>query len=335
MFSRVLAAIVVIVVAAALLVVAWPQLFGLQREPVIAQIVSFRGIALGIAALVLALLLIATAVSRRGRRFGGALALVVLLFGGVQLAVLATRGAGADPAPKVAGDITVLSWNTLGDAPGAARIARLAEQQHADVIVLAETSLSAAQAVQQQLQAAGMPMQLLHQSYSDSLKARNTELLISTRLGSYKDASGPHTTDTLPSVLALPVDGSGPTIIASHPVSPKPGEMAGWRQGLRWIADHCVGDAIAAGDFNSTLDHYDGLGADGGALGACFDAAKSAGGAAVGTWPTTLPPLLAAPIDHVMATSQWTATGFTVIQTEDGAGSDHRPVVAQLHRAGS
>jgi endonuclease/exonuclease/phosphatase (EEP) superfamily protein YafD len=329
-FGRVVAAIVVVAVAAALLVIAWPQLFGLQQLPLIAQVVSLRGIAVCIAALVLVLLLVATATSRAARRFAGALAVLVLAFGGLQLAVLSTRGVDSAPLPEKAGsDLTILSWNTLGDAPGAERITQIAQEQQADVIMLAETSQSTARAVQQQLAASGIDMQFLPLSYDQVSKARTTDLLISTRLGAYR-TSPDHTTDTLPTVLALPVDGSGPTFIATHVVSPVPGEMAGWRQGLRWVADHCVGNAIAAGDFNSTLDHWEGLGANGGDLGACHDAAKAADSAAVGTWPTRLPPLLGAPIDHVVATSQWKVVGFRVIESEDGAGSDHRPVVARL-----
>ncbi|HXR43835.1 MAG TPA: endonuclease/exonuclease/phosphatase family protein, partial [Pseudolysinimonas sp.] len=130
-------------------------------------------------------------------------------------------------------------------------------------------------------------------------------------------------------LLLRPADGTGPTIIGAHPVAPVPGEMANWRQGLQWIAGNCTGDVIAAGDFNSTLDHYQGLGTTG-ELGACHDGAKATGTAAVGSWPTRLPTLVAAPIDHVMATAGWRFVGFRVIESEDGAGSDHRPVVAQL-----
>jgi hypothetical protein len=32
----------------------------------------------------------------------------------------------------------------------------------------------------------------------------------------------------------------------------------------------------------------------------------------------------------VMASAGWTFVGFRVIGSEDGAGSDHRPIVAQL-----
>ena len=42
--------------------------------------------------------------------------------------------------------------------------------------------------------------------------------------------------------------------------------------------------------------------------------------------------LLGAPIDHVMATPDWTVTGSVVMRTLDGSGSDHRPIVVQLER---
>jgi len=44
--------------------------------------------------------------------------------------------------------------------------------------------------------------------------------------------------------------------------------------------------------------------------------------------------VLGAPIDHVLATRAWQPIGFRVIESRDGAGSDHRPVVAQLRPAG-
>ena len=90
--------------------------------------------------------------------------------------------------------------------------------------------------------------------------------------------------------------------------------MAAWRQGLRWLADRCAGqNIILAGDLNSTVDHYTGLGTDGGDLGRCHDAARASGDAAVGTWPAVVPQLLGAPIDHVLATSDWEVVGFRVI----------------------
>lgn len=339
--ARFFSAAVVVLVAAALLIAVWPQLFGLERQPGVAQLVSLRGLAALVAGVgVVALLLIAL-ISSRLRRLVATIALLLLVFVGVSAAVLATRG--ANPAgfqTKAGADLTVLSWNTLGDSPGAAEIAKLALAQHADVIALPETSAGTADAVKQLMTQGGSPMQELHVSFDEVAKSHTTSLLISTKLGSYRVDSGHGSTKTLPSIIAVPVDGDGPTIVAAHAVSPVPGEMANWRQGLDWLSQRCVtgGDVILAGDFNSTLDHYAGLGTatphGDGDLGACHDAARAAGSAAVGTWPTSLPAQLGTPIDHVMASQGWTFVGFRVIGSEDGAGSDHRPIVAQLRPGG-
>ncbi|HEY4225508.1 MAG TPA: endonuclease/exonuclease/phosphatase family protein [Pseudolysinimonas sp.] len=335
MTRRILAAAIVVIAAAALLIAAWPQLFGLERQAGVAQVVALRGLAALVAGVgVVAFLLIAL-ISKRMRRLAGTLALLLLLFAGVSAAVIATRG--TTPAgfqTKAAADLTVLSWNTLGDAPGAAEIAKLALAQHADIVALPETSAATADAVTELMTQAGSPMQRLSVSFDQVAKAHTTSLLISTQLGSYVRDDSHGTTLTLPSVVAVPADGDGPTIVAAHPVAPVPGEMANWRQGLSWVAARCTGDTIVAGDFNSTLDHYQGLGtstaAGDGDLGACHDGARAEKSAGVGTWPTSLLEQLGAPIDHVMATSGWTFVGFRVIGSEDEAGSDHRPIVAQL-----
>ena len=337
MTRRFVAAAIVVIVAVALLIAVWPQLFGLQRQPGIAQVVSLRGLAAFVAGVgVIALLLIAL-ISRRARRLAASVALLLLVFAGVTAAVLATRG--ATPAgfqTKADADLTVLSWNTLGDSPGAAEIAKLALAEHADIVTLPETSAEAAAAAAQLMAQAGSPMHELHVSFDKIAKSRTTSLLISAKLGSYRVDTGHGSTKTLPSVIAVPVNGDGPTIVAAHAVAPVPGEMANWRQGLDWLAERCRAgsDVIMAGDFNSTLDHYAGLGAQTatgeGDLGACHDGARAESSAAVGTWPTSLPAQLGAPIDHVMASQGWTFVGFRVIGSEDGAGSDHRPILAQV-----
>ena len=335
MFRRVLSAAVLLAVAAVLVIALWPQLIGLERSPVIAQVVSLRGTVVVIAAaLVVGFTLIAL-FSPRLRRFTASLALLLLVFCAVNVAVLATRGAGGGSFQTAApGDVIVLSWNTLGDAPGAEAIADLAIEVDADVVVLPETSAETAGIVAAILSEAGHPMQALHLSLDEISKARTTSVLIGSDLGEYRRDDSAGTTDTLPSVLAVPVDGTGPRIVAAHPVAPIPGEMAAWRQGLQWLADRCAGqNVILAGDLNSTLDHYTGMGTDDGELGRCQDAARETGVAAVGTWPAVLPPLLGAPIDHVMATPDWEIVGFRVIGSRDGDGSDHRPVVAELRPA--
>ena len=335
MFRRILSAAVLLALAVVLMLALWPQLLGLERTPVIAQLVSLRGMAVGLAAVLVVALLFVLALAPQARRFVASAALLLIVFCAISVAVLATRGFGGGGFQTAApGDVIVLSWNTLGDAPGAEAIAALAEEVDADVVVLPETSAETAGIVAAILTGSGRPMDALHLSLDEVSKARTTSMLISTDLGEYRRDDSAGTTETLPSLLAVPVDGTGPHIIAAHPVSPVPGEMAAWRQGLRWLAERCAGqNVILAGDLNSTVDHYTGLGTDGGDLGRCHDAARASGDAAVGTWPALVPQLLGAPIDHVMATPDWEVVGFRVIGSQDGAGSDHRPVVAQLRPA--
>lgn len=336
MVARVIAALVVVIVVAGLIVVAWPQLFGLERTTVIAQAVSIRGllVAVGLVAVV-ALTLLALLVPAM-RRFAATLAVAVLVFCAINVAVLSTRGfgnAGFESATE--NDITVLAWNTLGDTPSAEAIAQLVVDTGAEVVALPETTEAHGQAVADILAAEGLPMTVIGEAYDDISKARSTTLLISTSLGEY--VQGPsQTTAVLPTVVAAPADGTGPIILAVHAVAPIPGEMDHWREDLQWLADACeFGNLVMAGDFNSTLDHYRDLATeDGATLGACYDAALASDNGAVGTWPASLPGLLGAPIDHVMATANWRFSGMRVVESVDGEGSDHRPVLAQLTPAG-
>ena len=65
-----------------------------------------------------------------------------------------------------------------------------------------------------------------------------------------------------------------------------------------------------------------------------IDYLRGTDNAAVGTWPTMLPALIGAPIDHVLATPNWRVSGMRVIASHDGYGSDHRPILVQLSPAG-
>jgi endonuclease/exonuclease/phosphatase (EEP) superfamily protein YafD len=73
------------------------------------------------------------------------------------------------------------------------------------------------------------------------------------------------------------------------------------------------------------------FGDQGGTMGRCRDVASSTGNGMLGTWPSNVPALLGAPIDHIMASENWRATGSEVL--EDAGGSDHRALVAQLEPA--
>lgn len=327
--------------AALLLVLGWPQLFGLQNTWVAAHAVSLRGVAVAGSALLVGVLLVLLVVIRPLRPVSGGLIVLLLLFGLGNAALLVSRGLG-DPAgtPSLAETtdaVTVLSWNTLGDEPGPAAIARLALDQDADVVTLPETTEATGEAIAKAMRAGGRPMWVHTLAFDQISKARSTTLLISPDLGDYsvsnEAGSGPPgNTNVLPTVVATPVDGAGPTIIAVHAVAPIRFEMSNWRSDLDWLAEQCAGEnVIMAGDFNATVDHLSGRETSAGAvLGDCRDAGLSIGAGAVGTWPTFAPALLGSPIDHVLATANWQVQSMRVIESEDDAGSDHRPIVATL-----
>lgn len=328
--TRFLAALLILLAAALAIVLAWPQLFGLALLPGVAQVVALRGLGVVVGIVLAVALTLLALLSTGARRLAASLAVIALVFGLVNLAVLSTRGAGSNGFETTAsGDVRVLTWNTLGDEPGAATIAQLILDTEADVVALPETTWETGTEIAALLADEGVEMQVFTLPYDQISKARSTTLLISTELGKYSVDLSERTTGQLPSVVATPL-GGGPTIVAVHAVAPLPPMEGVWQADLRWLADACAGEnVIMAGDFNATLDHFAALGA-GGRLGNCADAAAAADQGALGTWPAILPALLGSPIDHVMATENWRVSGARVIQSHDGHGSDHRPLLVQL-----
>lgn len=344
MLARLLGWTAVLAAFVIALILLWPQAFGLQNQWVATHVVALRGTAAAASAVV-AVLFALLAIPRRTRAFGIAMALVLSLFAVGNVAVLSARGLGQADASQAAADpvqkVTVLAWNTLGEVPDAQTIVDLALREGADVISLPETTAPLGEEVAIAMREGGRPMWVHTLAYDEIAKARSTTLLISPDLGDYEVSSAdwpgpPDNTNTLPSVVADPVDGDGPRIVAVHAVAPIRWELRNWRSDLDWIAEQCSGEnVILAGDFNATLDHFAGRGVDGGDLGRCRDAAQDGGAAGVGTWPTSVPEFFGSPIDHVLATPDWEVASFRVVGELDGAGSDHRPIVTTLVRAGS
>lgn len=336
-----LGAVATIAVAVLLLIITWPELFDLQTTWILAQVTSMRSLvtALSCVAVVTFALL---ALAKPLRAFAGAITVLLVLFVVANGLILADRGFGnTEFADKTAESITVLSWNTLGDAPGSAAVAKLAVDSEADVISLPETTQETGIEIAEAMRDAGRPM-WVHTEWFDQISpARSTTVLVSPDLGDYMKVTSNEerneNTKVLPTVIVKPIDGDGPTIVAAHAVAPIAGQMDNWRDDLDWLAAQCAtGDVIMAGDFNATVDNMAGLGTtDDAALGNCVDAGRASGNGAVGTWPSSIPALLGAPIDHVMATPEWSVTGMRVATETDGTGSDHRPVIVQLTRTGT
>ncbi|SDR74085.1 endonuclease/exonuclease/phosphatase family protein [Agrococcus carbonis] len=324
-----------LVIAACLAVAAWPQGFGLEQAPVVAQVVSLRIGVVGIA-LVLALLLLCFVGWRRVRPFVLGVVAMLLAFALASTGIHLSRGIDASQTIAADGDdLVVLTWNTAGDEPGVDEIARVVDETGADAVMLAETTLPLGVGVAERLRERGNPFWVHTTHYDPEYGALNTTLLISTRLGEYTTDSTVGGTRTLPTIVARPDDGEGPVLVSTHPVAPVPHQMRNWRADIEFVAGLCDGrdSVVMAGDFNSTLDHWWATREDGGDLGVCRDAATAVGAGAVGTWPTWAPPWLGPVIDHVLATPDWTPVAARVLTGLDDAGSDHRPVVVQLRSA--
>lgn len=332
MVLKVISALALVAIGAVLLVVAWPSLFGLTLSPYVAQLVALRSLVAVGALIVAAVLLIVALASRRARGFAGAVAVMLVAFSGLNIAVQSVRGFGGPAVPEGAaeGEWTVVAWNTLGEAVEAELIAALALDEQADVVVLPETRAATAEQAAILMREAGRPMWVYTVAFDEVAAARSTSVLVSAEIGEYRVDDTVGNTEVLPSVVLRPLDHDGPTIIGVHPVAPIPVQLDNWRADLAWLDEICQGERIIlAGDLNATPDHFSALGNANG-IGECDSAAIANGSGAVGTWPTTLHPLLGAPIDHILSTPDLPATSFEVLRGLDVGNSDHRPIVARI-----
>lgn len=337
---RLLGILLIVLCAIGAAILTWPDFFRLERTYPLAQAISFRVlVAAGFAVLLVVCLLLATL--RPVRRFALSLAVVALVAVVANAAIVVTRGTGTQTLPeKTAESIRVMTWNTAGDATSPETIAQTAVAMGADIVSLPETTIETGAQVAVAMRDLGQPMWAHHTEYgSDGWAADSTTLLVSPDLGTYSviasSQDGSSNTSTVPSAVAMPTNGEGPTIVAAHAVAPREEDMEDWRHDLQWLADQCAGEnVIMAGDFNATIDHMARLGIDDGTLGRCRDASSQTGNGSVGTWPTELPALGGAQIDHVLATPDWTPTGSVVLTALDDAGGDHRPMVVQLEHTG-
>ena len=337
---RLLGILFTVLLAIATAIAVWPQFFHLEQTYPFAQVVAARGAVLG-ALLLLALLAMLLMFSKTLRGFAASVLIVALLGAAATALIGVNRGFGRNTLPEATDtSIRVLSWNTAGEVVSAETIAQEVVDSGADIVALPETTEAVGEEIAVMLRDQGHPMWVHNVQFNpdvvDGPKSWQTTVLVAADLGQYSviesSQDGSSNTGSVPSVVLMPVDGSGPTIVAVHAVAPRREEMGQWRSDLQWIADQCPeGDFILAGDFNATIDHMAPLGVGGGDMGYCRDVASRTGNGFSGTWPSSLPELLSAPIDHVMASQNWTPTGSMIIA--DASGSDHRGLVVQLEPA--
>lgn len=310
------AAALLVLVVGVVLVVA-PDRVGLHGTTPFAQVVALRGPV----GAVLALVGLALLVPRR--RALAPFAAVLLLGALAQAVVLVQRGVGAgdaSPVARPAGAVTVLVLNTQG-AVGPEALAALVVAQDADVVVLPETLRATAERAAALAAEQGRSLQVLADDGAGG-SVGATALLVDDELGTY--VIDDHHPGPLGSFTARG-DGAGPVVAAVHPSPPLPGDMATWRSGTATAVGLCTTTAdVVAGDFNATLDHPSLAARPPG----CRDAAEGRA-AASGTWPSSWPRVLSAPIDHVLVDeAHWAVHAVTVL--DPPPGTDHRGLVAVL-----
>ncbi len=339
---RLLGVLITVLFAIAVAVTTWPQFFRLEHTFPFAQIVALRGPLVALL-LMAALLFLLLSLARPLRAFALAMAAVALIGGATGGAIMFSRGIGSGTLPaQTETSLRVMTWNTAGESTAPGTVASTAVAMDADILSLPETNALAGEAIAIAMRDMGRPMWVLHVNLAPEIAqgpdAWTTTILISPELGDYSviqsSADGSSNTKIVPSAVAMPVNGEGPIIVAVHAVAPREDYMDTWREDLRWLGDQCAdASVIMAGDFNATVDHMASFGVGDGQLGRCRDAAGDSGNGSVGTWSTSFPALLGAPIDHVMYSTDWKPTGSVVLRSFDQSGSDHRPLVVQLEPA--
>lgn len=322
-----------------------PELFGLTADLATrfpgAHIISLRGWLAAILAIIAVFFLVVGLVRRVVMRRGSiALALAAALFlaGGLHGATLVHRGItdtgvlssdhGISMDSAGDGSITVMQVNTEGSLVSASELADVAHAHGADIITLVETAVSEGKALQNELKDRGLTYRMFDNNTSRYQAAwGSTIVLVSTDLGSYSYADVPEALakNKVPTVALASSEGK-PDIFVVHAQSPSSTgttAIAAWKTQISAIYSLCEerSDALIAGDFNSTADHEAALGFS------CNDAMAQAGSGGLGTWPSNLPPLLAAPIDRIMAPS-----GYVGIEAAlfTAGNSDHRGILVRL-----
>lgn len=298
----------------------------------ISQIIAMRGViaaVLAVLGIIVILIAIARAIMLRRGIILGVLGVGLVAIAGAHIAVLADRGLGSGALPPDygvthvsagSGEITVLSYNTLGGETTMEDLAPIMVDNGVDAAVLLETSTANAEELAGLLAEQGRTFTVFTSGadpYNPEIES--TAVLVSTALGEYRQ--GPDLGLSWGSVHLRSL-GDSPDIIGVHPMAPVRGQDDTWRADIERVYGQCetMSNTIMAGDFNSTIDHMHATGS------ACSSALDGFVGG-YGTWPASVPGLLGSPIDNVF--TDWTTRAAAIV---DVGGSDHRGVLVRLTR---
>ncbi|MGV9183794.1 endonuclease/exonuclease/phosphatase family protein [Arcanobacterium canis] len=327
-----------VVIAAVAIISVRPHVFGLStgelRFP-LAQLIAMRGL-LAVGFLSVGLILgifgaIRYTIVNAGR-IAASLAVVLVFVGLAHASTVWWRGSSnpdrlaADRGISIDGrgngQITVLTYNTLGGATDSDQLARVISDEGVDIVVLPETSTARGNELVGKLAQSGYSFQHFNTSTPQyNAEFESTVVLVSDALGKYHTTSVAHGHRS--GVSVAPVNGHGPQIFGVHPVAPDYSLMPSWRKEIAQAYSLCEtkGPFILAGDFNSTVDHQLALGSQ------CVDAGVQAGSGGLGSWPSWVPELFAAPIDRVLTDGSYRGTEGRLVKV---GGSDHRGLLVRL-----
>ncbi|GAA0930722.1 endonuclease/exonuclease/phosphatase family protein [Pseudonocardia zijingensis] len=301
---------------AVVVVLALPDLVGLDRFTPLAQLVALRPYLLGgLALLAAALLVLARWV--RGAAVAAAGVTAVLL---VAAAMVVPR-AMPTPAPEGGRTLTVAAFNTYSGGADVPAVAALIREERPDLVSLVEASTTFRAKLAPLVEPLGYHLVTAVGEPTGDLGG--VTAVVADHLGAVRAST--YTATPFPRV-ELEGGGLGDLrFVAFHTLAPRRGDVAQWLSDVSLVAQWCAGPqpAIVAGDFNATLDHS----VFRSAIAGCGDAAAQRGQGLTPTWPTWLPDWLGPQIDHVLATDGIVAEWFAV---RDVRGSDHRAVLTRL-----
>lgn len=294
----------------------WAPAAGLDVRTPLAQLGAFRPqIAAGAFAVGVCLAL----VPWRPARIAGLAGVLVAASTVPQIAPRAVPDLGPGPS-----DLTVMAVNVFLSEADPARVAHMAVDRQADVVVLPEASAAYAAEVVRHAAARGVeyvsetdgppPAGIRQGPFPTSLLVRaerEPRFVPAPRLR----------------LGAVAVQLGALRLVAVHPTAPVPGAEADWAADHALLAAECAGAGplILAGDFNSTLDQSPMRGV---LAAGCDDAGEIAGRGLTGTWPARAARPLRVPIDHVLLTPA--AGGVTGYEPLDVDGTDHRGLLVTV-----